>query len=252
MKTLPVLSAARHSREMVKIKGLSDTLGSKWEKTENYGFIILTVKISIFWFPLLPFSRRRRPGEGKRKSCSRRPWVHTEICFYSTENLCALLPFAFICTYTSPPLPPPPRPPVQSKLIRPPTKGSVTFLNEEINLSWHPPPFFAFMVISFRKGGETICDSIRRGFLCLNLIYKSHIFVSERHCCCWVIVRNWNWNSYETSDSQHILCLLKNCLSMFLINPQNISQHSPPFVVFITFISFISNFHFCETSSTKK
>lgn len=32
------------------------------------------------------------------------------------------------------------------------------------------------MVISFRKGGETICDSIPTRFLCLNLIYKSLSF----------------------------------------------------------------------------
>lgn len=158
-----MLSAARHSREMVKIKGLSDTLSSKWEKTENYSY---SENLNFFGFPPLP-SSRRRPGEGKLKSCSRRPRVHTEICFYSTENLCALLPFAFICTYTDP-LPRPIR-------ANPAPDERISYLLERGNKSlMASSSVFAFMVISFRKGGETICDSIRRGFLCLNLIYKSH------------------------------------------------------------------------------
>lgn len=130
------------------------------------------------------------------------------------------------------------------------TKGSVTFLNAEINLSWHRCfGFFsaaAFMVISFRKGGETICDSIRRGFYALiwftNLSHSLPFrilfpfFTSDwmaaaatvGYCVqnnvllvllfCVEANKTRNWISCETSESQHILRLLKNCcfLCLFL------------------------------------
>lgn len=204
-------------------------------------------KSQLFFLPfgfsraLFSFIKIGAEGEVNAVRGGRRKYVHSQNRVFASrapKNLCAPMIFAFICTFNLA-FRPPPRP---RRANPAPTKGSVTFLNEEINLSWHPSPAhalaLAFMVISFRKGGETICDSIRRGFYALiwftNLSFSlsafCFIFLHTAAVRCFAgycaknhffrAQQNKNWISCETSESQHILSLLKNCLSMFLINPR--------------------------------
>lgn len=133
-------------------------------------------KSQLFFLPFRFFSRavlihKDRCGRWSKRRSGRAPKVCTQPkpCFrfsgtekpVRSDDFCLYL---HIQPRLSAPTPP-------RRANPAPTKGSVTFLNEEINLSWHPSPAhalaLAFMVISFRKGGETICDSIRRGFYAL-------------------------------------------------------------------------------------
>lgn len=188
----------------------------KKEKLWFHYFSSENLNFSVF--PLL--SSRRALGGGEAVGgilLLGHPKVHTENLFFQHKNLCALMLFCPLFEHSPTNVAPPRANPA-------PTKGSVTFLNEEINLLWHSPLLFsAFMVISFRKGGETICDSIRRGFYAL--IWFTNLFRNFfplaaaveycakmcARCCCWH-KQSKNWILCETSESQHILRLLKICL----------------------------------------
>ena len=90
-------------------------------------------------------------------------YVHRENLFLQhKETFAALMIFAFICTYSQPRLfllldcvvvvvsLSHSRSPLVGANPAP-TKGSVTFLNEEINLSWHPPAFCCLYGNLFQK-----------------------------------------------------------------------------------------------------
>lgn len=74
-------------------------------------------------------------------SLGRRPRVHTEICFYSTRTFALYRLFASLFAHIQLTLLSPPDFLGPQRANPAPSKGSVTFLNEEINLSWHSLPF---------------------------------------------------------------------------------------------------------------
>lgn len=234
------------------------------KKRKNYGFIILPVKISIFGC-FSVFIREFGGGglEGDGKSCFAfgAPRVHRENLFLQHKNLCALMLFAFICTYTIQPRP--------LRANPAPTKGSVTFLNEEINLSWHPPSCFALMVISFRKGGETICDSIRRGFYALiwftNLSFSlSASYFTFFCCCCWFPCRRNEKIFSGLTQTKEKLNFMRNFrvatyfmfikkLPFYVFNKsRRRNENSFPFVVFIALFPLLVIFIFPAHKAKEK
>lgn len=100
--------------------------------------------------------------------------VETLFLFFGTEKPLRSDDFC-LYLHIQPRFRPPPRP---QRANPAPTKGSVTFLNEEINLSWHPSPArFRSRLYGnlFQKRWRNNLWFHPTRFLCLNLIYKSLI-----------------------------------------------------------------------------
>lgn len=177
--------------------------------------------VSLFWKSrIFWFSTGLDVGKESRRRFESPSSVQTEKLFLQHDIPCARMSFAFICT----------TPHTHTAERRPeranpaPTKGSVTFLNEEINLSRHPlspsHPLFCLYGNLFEKRWRNNLWFHPTRFLRLNLIYKSlslssHIsppsaaVLTLNHC------RRMAEAANAELPSQHILCLLKNCLSLF-------------------------------------
>lgn len=146
----------------VKIKDCSLPTPLTSEKRKNYGFIIQKIS-KFFGF---------RPGW---KSFETQHRENKQNIVFTAQN-----PLRLDALFAQLHIQPTIQLPERANPV--PTKGSVTFLNEEINLSRHPLlrfRIFAFMVISLNKRWRNNLWFHPTRFLRLNLIYKSLVFLAN-------------------------------------------------------------------------